>query len=242
MTDAKLKSLAERINRLLDEKQGIGADIADIFLEAKSAGYVPKVLRKAIARQRMEPAKRQEEDSILELYEAALDGPTRKALDMAAHGATARQIESATGISRSAVSRSVPLQNDGGTTAKSVGRSSEEADSGRDATPRPAPISVEQGDRQSPLREGGVSAGITTASASPSPPSAGVHTQFYGGAPVATSTAGPAVTTPSPDLPVLAADILALPPKQAAAVIAVLDALISEDDLAIRAHLRRVRA
>lgn len=116
MTDAKLKSLAERINRLLDEKQGIGADITDIFSEAKSAGYVPKVLRKAITRQRMEPAKRQEEDSILELYEAALDGPTREAVKLAAQGASAREIEQKTGISRSAVSRSVPLSGNGGTT------------------------------------------------------------------------------------------------------------------------------
>jgi len=91
MTDAWLKSAADRINRLLDEKQGIGADIADVFLEAKSKGYVPKVLRKAITRQRMEPAKRQEEDSILELYEAALDGPTREAVKLAAQGATSER-------------------------------------------------------------------------------------------------------------------------------------------------------
>lgn len=110
MSDARLKSLAERINRLLDEKKGLTDDIADIFQEAKSAGYVPKVLRKAITRQRMEPAKRQEEDSILELYEAALDGPTREAVRLAAQGATSRQIQQATGIDHVTVSRAVSLK------------------------------------------------------------------------------------------------------------------------------------
>lgn len=110
MTDARLKSLAERINRLLDEKKGLTDDIGDLYQEAKSAGYVPKVLRKAITRQRMEPEKRQEEDSILELYEAALDAPTREAVRMAAQGATSRQIQQATGIDHVTVSRSVSLK------------------------------------------------------------------------------------------------------------------------------------
>jgi uncharacterized protein (UPF0335 family) len=124
MTDAKLKSLVERIERLMDERDGLGEDIRDVFTEVKSAGYVPKVLRKVIVRRRMDPDKRAEEDSWQELYESALDAPTRKALAMAASGATAREIESATGISRSAVSRSVPLQNDGGTTVERGGRQS----------------------------------------------------------------------------------------------------------------------
>lgn len=110
MTDAKLKSLAERIERLMDEKDGIGADIRDIYTEAKSAGYVPKVLRKAITRKRMDPSKRNEEDAILELYEGALDGKTRRAVSMAAQGATARQIEAETGIDQATVARAVSLK------------------------------------------------------------------------------------------------------------------------------------
>jgi len=110
MTDAWLKSAADRINRLLDEKQGIGADIADVFLEAKSKGYVPKVLRKAITRQRMEPAKRQEEDSILELYEAALDGPTREAVKLAASRGHLARDRRGDRLDHSTVARSVALK------------------------------------------------------------------------------------------------------------------------------------
>lgn len=76
MTDTKLKSLAERIERLMDERDGIQSDIRDIYTEAKSHGYVPKVLRKAITRKRMDAGKRAEEDAILELYEGALSGTT----------------------------------------------------------------------------------------------------------------------------------------------------------------------
>ena len=40
-TDNRLKSLADRIERLMDERDGIQGDIRDIYAEAKSAGYVP---------------------------------------------------------------------------------------------------------------------------------------------------------------------------------------------------------
>jgi uncharacterized protein (UPF0335 family) len=188
MTDAKLKSLVERIERLMDERDGLGEDIRDVFTEVKSAGYVPKVLRKVIVRRRMDPDKRAEEDSWQEMYESALDGPTRKAVEMAAAGATLREIEAETGIKRSTAERFVPPKKDRGTPKGEAVASVLTADAtvgGEDSRPPAPPAnSVEQGDRQSPLRDGEASADITTASALPSPPSAGVHTQFYGGAPV----------------------------------------------------------
>jgi len=52
MTDGHLKSFFDRINRLMDEKAAISGDIADVFQEVKSAGYVPKVLRTVIRRAR----------------------------------------------------------------------------------------------------------------------------------------------------------------------------------------------
>lgn len=109
MADNRLKSIAERIEHLMDERDGIQSDIRDIYAEAKSAGYVPKVLRKAITRKRMDPSKRDEEDTILDLYEGALSGPMRKAVAMAAKGATSREIEDATGIDHATVARSVAL-------------------------------------------------------------------------------------------------------------------------------------
>ncbi len=143
--NGRLKSLAERIERLLDERDGIQGDIRDIYSEAKSAGYVPKVLRKAITRKRMDASKRDEEDAILDLYEGALSGPMRRAVRMAASGKTSREIEEATGIDHATVARSVALNK------------------------KSATKSEEQGDRQSPPRDGEASAEATTVSASPSP-------------------------------------------------------------------------
>lgn len=128
MTDNKLKSIAERIGRLMDEKDGIGADIRDIYAEAKSSGYVPKVLRKAITRKRMDKDKRDEEDAILELYEGALDAKTRRAVTMAAEGATARQIEAETGIDQATVARAVSLKK--GRETKSVSSKKEHETAG----------------------------------------------------------------------------------------------------------------
>ena len=96
--DNRLKSLADRIERLMDERDGIQSDIRDIYAEAKSAGYVPKVLRKAITRKRMDQDKRSEEDAILGLYEAALSPSMRRAVQMGKAGATSREIETETGI------------------------------------------------------------------------------------------------------------------------------------------------
>ena len=38
----KLKPLADQINRLLDERDGIARTISKIYREAKGAGYVPE--------------------------------------------------------------------------------------------------------------------------------------------------------------------------------------------------------
>ena len=108
-TDNRLKSLADRIERLMDERDGIQGDIRDIYAEAKSAGYVPKVLRKAITRKRMDQDKRSEEDAILGLYEDALSPSMRRAVQMAKAGATSREIETETGIDHVTVTRSVSL-------------------------------------------------------------------------------------------------------------------------------------
>lgn len=108
MTDAKLKSLAERIERLMDERDGIGADIRDIFTEAKSAGYVPKVLRKAITRKRMDPSKRDEEDTILELYEGAL-GAVGKAVAAVRAGSTWNDAAKEHNVPRATLARAVAV-------------------------------------------------------------------------------------------------------------------------------------
>lgn len=148
---AKIKSLAKRINALMDERDGILADIRDIYAEAKSHEIVPKVLRKVIARQRAkDPAALILEDDLLDTYLAALDGPTRRAVEMAASGATAREIEAETGIDQATAARSVSLKKKRET--------------------NPAPINPEEGGAPNPVRDGEASADERDASASSSPP------------------------------------------------------------------------
>lgn len=104
----QLKSLAERIERLMDEQDGIKSDIRDLYTEVKSAGYMPKVLRKAIARKRMDPSKRDEEDAILELYEGVL-GRVGKALAAVRAGSTWKEAAENNGVPRATLARAVAV-------------------------------------------------------------------------------------------------------------------------------------
>ncbi len=104
MSDNRLKSIADRINRLMDEREAIGADIRDIYAEAKGVGYIPKALRKVIARLRMDPDKLKEDDTLVELYEAAL-GPVGKAMEAVRQGATWEEAGKATGVPRATLAR-----------------------------------------------------------------------------------------------------------------------------------------
>lgn len=70
--DRRLASLVERIERLEDEKRDIAEQISGVKQEAKSAGYDVKVLNAILRERRMSLAERQEYQSILELYRAAL--------------------------------------------------------------------------------------------------------------------------------------------------------------------------
>jgi uncharacterized protein (UPF0335 family) len=65
----QLKALVERIERLEEEKAGIADDIKEVYGEAKATGFDTKILRKVVARRRMDRNERQEQDALLELYE-----------------------------------------------------------------------------------------------------------------------------------------------------------------------------
>ncbi len=71
-TDDRLRLLIERIERLEEEKKGIGDDIRDVYAEAKGVGYDAKIMRKVIALRKMQPDDRREMETILDLYKAAL--------------------------------------------------------------------------------------------------------------------------------------------------------------------------
>jgi uncharacterized protein (UPF0335 family) len=68
----QLKSIVERIERLEEEKKVIAGDIKEVYAEAKSNGFDTKILRKVISIRKKEPAEREEEESMLDVYLAAL--------------------------------------------------------------------------------------------------------------------------------------------------------------------------
>lgn len=67
-----LRSFIERIERLEEEKAGIGADIKDVYAEAKSHGFDVKTVRQVIRLRKMEDADRDEQEELLELYKRAI--------------------------------------------------------------------------------------------------------------------------------------------------------------------------
>lgn len=68
----RLRSFLERVERLEEEKATISGDIKEVFAEAKGEGYDTKTLRKVIRLRKMDRAKRDEEEALLELYLSAL--------------------------------------------------------------------------------------------------------------------------------------------------------------------------
>jgi uncharacterized protein (UPF0335 family) len=71
-TDDRLRLLIERIERLEEEKKGIGDDIKDVYAEAKAVGYDAKIMRQIVRLRKMQPDDRKEMEAILDLYKAAL--------------------------------------------------------------------------------------------------------------------------------------------------------------------------
>ncbi|MBV8911994.1 MAG: DUF2312 domain-containing protein [Acetobacteraceae bacterium] len=68
----RLRSLIERIERLEEERKALGSDIKDIYAEAKSAGFDVAVIRQLIRIRKREPSEVEEEQSLLDVYRAAL--------------------------------------------------------------------------------------------------------------------------------------------------------------------------
>ena len=71
-TDDRLRLLIERVERLEEEKKGIGDDIKDVYLEAKAVGYDVKIMRQIVRLRKMKPDDRREMDMLLDTYKAAL--------------------------------------------------------------------------------------------------------------------------------------------------------------------------
>jgi uncharacterized protein (UPF0335 family) len=67
----QLVQYAERIERLLEERQSINDDIGDVKKEAKSTGYDVRTLMEIIKLRKLEPHVRQERAALMETYLAA---------------------------------------------------------------------------------------------------------------------------------------------------------------------------
>ena len=70
--DDRLRLLIERIERLEEEKKGIGDDIKDVYLEGKATGYDAKIMKMIIRIRKMKPDDRREAETLLSVYAAAL--------------------------------------------------------------------------------------------------------------------------------------------------------------------------
>jgi uncharacterized protein (UPF0335 family) len=70
---AKLRSFVERIEKLEAEKTELGADIREVYAEAKGNGFDTKIMRQVIRLRKMEEPDRREQDELLDLYRRALE-------------------------------------------------------------------------------------------------------------------------------------------------------------------------
>jgi uncharacterized protein (UPF0335 family) len=68
----QLRTIVERIERLEEEKKTIAGDIKEVYAEAKGNGFDVKILRKVISLRKKDVNERQEEESMIDVYLAAL--------------------------------------------------------------------------------------------------------------------------------------------------------------------------
>ena len=69
---SKLLSYVERVERLNEEVKALQTDIKEIYDEAKSNGYDVKALKAIIALRKLDEAEREEAETVLDVYKAAL--------------------------------------------------------------------------------------------------------------------------------------------------------------------------
>jgi len=100
----QLKSIIERIEKLVEEKKAVSDDIRDVFSEAKSNGYDVTALRTIIKLRKQDADERAEQEAILDTYMAALGMLSDLPLGQAA-------IERATAPAKPTRSRQ-PVQHD----------------------------------------------------------------------------------------------------------------------------------
>ncbi len=70
----ELTAFAARVERLEEEKSVLAEDIKEVYSEAKSRGFDPAILKKAIRLRAMPKAEREQMQGLVDLYIAALEG------------------------------------------------------------------------------------------------------------------------------------------------------------------------
>lgn len=68
----QLRLFIERIERLTEERKGIADDIRDVYLESKSQGYDPKIMRQIVRLRKLPVHDRKEMEALLDTYMNAL--------------------------------------------------------------------------------------------------------------------------------------------------------------------------
>ena len=72
VTADELRAFVKRIEQLDTEKKDLSEQQKELMAEAKGRGYDTKVLRKVVALRKRKPDDIAEEESVLEMYKAAL--------------------------------------------------------------------------------------------------------------------------------------------------------------------------
>jgi len=67
-----LRAFIERIERLEEEKKALSTDIKEVYGEAKANGFDVKIMRKIVSIRKQDRDSRIEEETVLDLYLAAL--------------------------------------------------------------------------------------------------------------------------------------------------------------------------
>jgi uncharacterized protein (UPF0335 family) len=102
MTNARLQSIVDRIERLEEEQKALGSDKNDIYAEAKGAGYNVKALRRLIRERKEDAAAKAEIETAMDAYRVELG---MVAVPVARGEKSIRQAAAESGFSKDSIHR-----------------------------------------------------------------------------------------------------------------------------------------
>ena len=105
VSQGRVKSFLERIERLEEEKAALQGDIKDIYSEAKGVGYDTGTLRWLVRERKIDAADRAERDALRETYLHALG----MAVELVRDGLSLREAGRITGASKSSIHRALAV-------------------------------------------------------------------------------------------------------------------------------------